>query len=131
MPYRWVEHTAEIELEIDAPTPEAVFTEALHALGELIGEGPCGASVHCELAVAGDELASLLVRWLDELVYRAEVEGLVPEDVERIAIDGHGIAATVRCHQGSPRHLVKAATYHRLAFERADGGYRAKVVLDV
>jgi hypothetical protein len=42
MTYRWAEHTAEVELEIEAPTEEAVFTEALHALAELLGDGARG-----------------------------------------------------------------------------------------
>ena len=69
--------------------------------------------------------------WLEELVFLAETEDLVPEDVERIELSEHRLVATVRCHRGRPRHLVKGATYHRLAFERAAGGFRATVVLDV
>jgi SHS2 domain-containing protein len=131
MGYRWVEHTAEVELEIEAPTEEAVFSDALHALGELIGDGSRGDPVACDVVVAGREPAVLLVRWLDELVYRAETEDLVPEDVERIELAEPGLRATVRCHRGHPRHLVKGATYHRLAFERSDRGLCARVVLDV
>ena len=65
----------------------------------------------------GRERAVLLVEWLDELVFLAETEDLVPEDMVRIELSEDGLAATVRCRRGSPRHLVKAATYHRLAFE--------------
>jgi SHS2 domain-containing protein len=82
MGYRWVEHTAEVELEIEVPTRERVFIDALRALGELIGDGSLGDAVLGDVAIPGDEPASLLVRWLDELVYRAETENLAPEDVE-------------------------------------------------
>ena len=131
MSYRWVEHTSEVELEIEAPTEEAVFRQALRALGELVGDGSRGVAVSCEVVVAGREPALLLAQWLDELVYRAETEDLVPEDAERIELTERGLLATVRCHHGRPRHLVKGATYHRLAFEPSDGGFRATVVLDV
>jgi SHS2 domain-containing protein len=110
MGYRWVEHTAELELEIEAPTEDAVFIDALHALGELIDHGRRGDVVACDIVVAGRERAILLVRWLDELVYGAETEDLVPDDVGRIELDDHGLRATVRCHRGSPRHLVKGVT---------------------
>jgi SHS2 domain-containing protein len=33
--------------------------------------------------------------------------------------------------RGDPPHLVKAATYHRLALEPGGSGWRATVVLDV
>jgi SHS2 domain-containing protein len=55
----------------------------------------------------------------------------VPEDVERVERGEHSLCATVRCHRGHPRHLVKGTTYHRLTFEPSDGGFRARVVLDV
>ena len=41
--YRWVEHTAELQLEIDAPEEEAVFADALAALAELLEDGGGGA----------------------------------------------------------------------------------------
>jgi SHS2 domain-containing protein len=129
--YHWVEHTGEVELEIEGPTAEAVFTEALRALAELIDDGCRGDSVVREIALVGRERSVLLVQWLDELVYRAETEDLVPEDAVRIELDQHGLAAAVRCHRGHPRHLVKAATYHRLVFEASKRGFRATVVLDV
>jgi SHS2 domain-containing protein len=129
--YRWVEHTAEVEMEIEAGTEEAVFAEALRALAELLGDDVGGEEVSREVAVDGHERAALLVAWLDELVYLAETEDLVPEDSQRIELSDRGLLATVRCHRGSPRHLIKGATYHRLAFERACQGFRATVVLDV
>ena len=78
MGYRWVEHTGDVELEIEAPTEEAVFSEALLALAELLGDGPREDRISSEIAVAGEERALLLVRWLEEFVYRAETENLVP-----------------------------------------------------
>jgi SHS2 domain-containing protein len=131
MGYRWVEHTGEVELEIEAPTAEGVFAQALRALAELIGPGAGGKVVTYELVLAGGEPAALLAGWLDELVYRAETEDLVPEEVERFELDEDGVRASVRCRRGSPRHLVKGATYHRLAFESSERGFRARVVLDV
>ena len=131
MSYRWVEHTAELELEIEAQTEEAVFVDALLALAELLGDDGRGDRVAREITVNGGERAVMLLEWLDELVYLAETEDLVPEGVGRIELSNRGLAATLSCHRGSPRHLVKGATYHRLAFERSGRGFRATVVLDV
>jgi SHS2 domain-containing protein len=132
--YRWVEHTAELELEIDAPTEEAVFTDSLLAIGELLSdEAPAhaGERSSIELSLAGAERTLLLADWLDELVFRAETEQLVPLGVERIELDGQSLRATVRAARAAPRPLVKGVTHHRLAFERHGEGFRATVVLDV
>jgi protein archease len=129
--YRWVEHTAEVEMEIEASTEGEVFRDALHGVGELLAGDGAGERVWRKVRVDGRERAGLLVGWLDELVYLAETEDLVPEDAECVEFSDRGLAAMVRCRRGSPRHLIKAATYHRLAFERSARGFRARVVLDV
>jgi SHS2 domain-containing protein len=129
--YRWAEHTAEVQIEIDAETEEEVFSDALRALGELLADGAGGEQVWREVAVDGHQRAALLVGWLDELVFLAETEDLVPEDTELVELSDRGLVATVRGHCGSPRHVVKAATHHRLRFERSGSGFRATVVLDV
>ncbi len=131
MSYRWVEHTAEVELEIESSSREGVFRDALQALSELLMDEDGGEQLRHELTVEGHDRAALLAEWLNELVFLAESQDLVPEEVERLDLSDRRITATVRCRRGRPRHLVKGATYHRLAFEPHAGGYRATVVLDV
>ena len=131
MAYRWIDHTAELELHVDAPTEPGIFQEALRAFGELIADDARGEDVALDVELTAPDRAALLVRWLDELVYRAETDDLVPQDVEGLELSGDRLAATVRGFRGEPRHLVKGVTYNGLAFEGGDGGYRATVVLDV
>jgi len=131
--YRWRDHTGELELELEASTAEGVFAEAAAALGELLGDGEDrGApATHRQVEVKAGDRAALLAEWIGELVFLAEVEGLVPRAAEAIELTDGRVQATVGFGAGSPPHLVKAATYHRLAFEPVDGGWRATVVLDV
>ena len=132
MTYAWVDHTAELELRINAPTEAGVFVDALRAFGELAGDELAAERVAFDVELEAPDRAELLVRWLDELVFRAETEDLVPDEVERLELGDGRLAATVRAARGAPRHLVKGVTYSGLAFERGeDGGYRATVVLDV
>ena len=130
--YRWVDHTAEVELEIEAGTEEAVFAEALRALAELLGVGSGDAGVSRRaLAVSAPDRAALLAAWLEELVFLAESDGFVAQRIESIELTADAIDGTVSGVVGEPRPLVKAVTYHRLSFERAADGYVASVVLDV
>ena len=118
-------------MDIDAATEEAVFTDALHALAQLLADEVGGEQVWRDVTLDGQERAALLVDWLDELAFLAETEDLVPDGVGRIDLSDRGLVAAVRRHRGRPRHLIKGATFHRLAFERHDAGFRARVVLDV
>jgi SHS2 domain-containing protein len=130
--YRWIDHTAELELAIEAPTEQAVFAEALAAFAELVGDGGGADPVRHEIELQGDGLEGLLADWLDELVYLADVDAFVPEELTRMDLDGERLRASVRGHRGQPRPIVKAITRHGLAFE-PDGrsSWRARVVLDV
>jgi SHS2 domain-containing protein len=130
--YRWIDHTAELELSIEAPTEQAVFADALAAFAELVGDGDVADRAQHEIKLETADLGGLLADWLDEFVYLADVEGFVPEEVIEINLDGKGLRANVRGHRGDPRPLVKAVTRHGLVFEPTDrDGWHARVVLDV
>jgi SHS2 domain-containing protein len=129
--FRWLEHTAELGLEIEAPSREAVFEEALAAFAELVGAGD-GPLLTRQLDVGADEPGLLLVEWLSELLYLADAEQFVPERVAALELGDGGLRATVEGRLGEPRQLLKAVTLHRLEFrEDATVGWRAHVVLDV
>ncbi len=128
--YRWMEHTGELELEIDAPTPTAVFEDALCAVAELLGDERAGDPRVCDVVCSAPDRGALLVAWIEELVFLAETSDFVPARVTRLDLTPERIDASVAGHEGRPRHLVKAATYHRLAFACPDGCH-ARVVLDV
>jgi SHS2 domain-containing protein len=110
-----------------------VLVEALSAIRELIGDEshPGEPEVAHELEVEASDRAALLAAWIEELVFLAERHGAVPERVDRLELRECRASATVRARPGRIRHLVKAVTYHELAFERSGEGWRAYAVLDV
>jgi SHS2 domain-containing protein len=131
--YGWGEHTGELELWVTAVSASEVFEEALRAVAELLGseEGETGPREARLIAVQGGDHARLLVGWLEELAFLAETEGFVPERAEELRLAPAGVSARIVGHIGSPPHLIKAVTLHRLAFEPEGDGWRARVVLDV
>jgi SHS2 domain-containing protein len=129
--YDWAEHTGEVELHVRASDEAGVFADGLRALGELLGDGEPGPVEQFEVTAEGDGRAELFAAWLEELAYRAEADGLVPVAVERLGLEPARVHAVARGYRGEPPHLVKAVTYHRLAFDRCDGDWCAVAVLDV
>ncbi len=137
--YRWLDHTAELELELEAATEREVLSDALDALRELL-EGDETAvlaqldddrlerrAVH---ATAGDRPA-LLAAWLEELLFLSESEAFIPLAVQQLSLTDDALVAIVSGRVGEPRPLVKAVTYHRLQFGPSERGYRGRVVFDV
>jgi SHS2 domain-containing protein len=129
--YRWVEHTGELELEIEAADETSVFGEGFEAMRELLSSEARGEPMSRRVELAGSDRPALLADWLAELAILGETEGLVPERLRGLELGDGGLRATVDGREGAPSHLVKGATYHRLAFERSGDGWFARVVLDV
>jgi SHS2 domain-containing protein len=132
--YRWVDHIGELELEISAETEEDTMREAVAALSELLSDEPDsdrGEPLVLDVSLSAPDRPGLLADWLSEIVFLAETEGFFPEAVRSLELRGNRVTAQVEGSRGDPRHLVKAVTLHRLAFEPVDGGWRATVVLDV
>jgi protein archease len=128
--YRWVEHTAEVELAIEAGDEREVFADALRALAELLGDEG-GDDQLREVFVQAADRPALLAGWLEELVFLAETEGFLATRIARLTLTDGSVDAVVAGFIGEPPPLVKAVTYHRLRFDREAGGYVAGVVLDV
>jgi SHS2 domain-containing protein len=131
--YGWAEHVGELELWIEAPSREDVFAEAVRAFGELVaGDEEARAPLERRsVMLDGDDPAVLLADWIGELGFLAETEGFVPDAVEELRLEPSRLHARLSGHRGAPPHLVKAVTYHRLAFEPRGDGWRAVAVLDV
>jgi SHS2 domain-containing protein len=129
--HRFVEHVGEIELELEGSSEADLYVEALAAFRELVDSATThGTAFQRELVLTEAEPALLLIDWLNELVFLAEVEGFVPERVERLEL-GEGLKATLTGVRGRPRHLVKAATLHDLELSNRGEEWHARVVLDV
>jgi SHS2 domain-containing protein len=128
-----VEHVGELELHLEAPNLAALFEEAARALARVMAEDfepATSTPVHVEL-LASDR-ASLLVDWLNELVYRTDVDKRVYGEVHVEQADERHLSASLRGRSPTaPRTAVKAATWHRLAVRETPSGLEATVVLDV
>jgi SHS2 domain-containing protein len=127
--YRFVDHTAELEIELEAESAEGVLEEALRAFAGLTGPAH-GQEVEHRIVLEASDLPVLLASWLEELVFLAETEGFVPEQAD-LALEDVRLSALVRGRHGEPRPLVKAVTLHRLRLRPEDGVWRGRVVLDV
>lgn len=90
------------------------------------------------LSLSADSPESLLVNFINELVYLMDTEGFVASEAEagfspgepcRLEAVLRGETAAFERHQRGL--LVKAATYHGILFSADAGRWRARVVLDL
>jgi SHS2 domain-containing protein len=146
--HRQVEHTADLALDVWAPSEEALLVEAARALVDCLegdrtpgdraagdrrsreSRAPLGTR---ELAFECIDPEDRLVQWLNEVLFLATVEAFLVRDAE-IHLEPTHLRARVYGEAADPtRPLaeIKSATYHELRLEHSSDGARAHVVLDV
>ena len=140
VPFRFFDHTADIGLELSAPTLSALFEEAALALGAVLSRsGRVEPRRRVSVSLTAPSIEQLLVDWLAELLGRFDVELWVTGAVEVTVDRGDGCCSLQALVAGEPldrcRHPdalpVKGITYHRLNVQQTGDGWRATVVLDV
>ena len=132
-------HTSEIGLRVRAATLNALFGCLARAMIALTGAQEDGAAdpLLLEVDAAGVDAESLLVNWLNEVLYLHEVTGVVPQTVTVHSLHRTAITATleVRTAGGAagvgPELQIKAVTYHQLAIVEEEEGWKAEVFFDI
>jgi SHS2 domain-containing protein len=132
--HRFGEHVGEVQMIIVAPDLPGLFAEAGRALAEVLaGEAqPALDGAGQSVVVRAHDCEALLVAWLDELIFRSEMDGRVYTSFTIDSLSDHELCATI--HGIEPldiRTPVKAATMHGLRIEDGPDGVTATVVLDV
>lgn len=130
--FQEVEHTADWALEVWAPSLEALLEQAARGMYALartqLQPEP---RVTRTFTLAFDDPETLLVDFLNELLYLEEIEGL-GFDTFHLHLENGILKAHV---EGAPiqhmEKLIKAATFHNLRVEQKPEGWRATVVFDV
>lgn len=134
-PYREVEHTADWALHVWAPTIEMLFVDAARGMYALVGAAPAavapGTPKRFELE-AGD-YESLLVAWLQELLYHTDSQGCPFDDFRVLSLTPTRLQAEASPVAGDDRldQAIKAVTYHNLNIQHTPNGFEVTIVFDV
>lgn len=135
--FNFIEHTADMGLEAHADCWASVFTEMAHGLVYMIyGNTHVAVTFEDEVVVRAEEPVELLVAWLNELVYRVEMDDLVIKEVLINTIDENELTArilgeTFDAERHSVERQVKSVTYHQACLEERPDGWYARVYVDL
>jgi SHS2 domain-containing protein len=86
--------------------------------------------------VRGEDIDSLLIEWLNELIYLFDVKHILFNHFDITNLTHNELQAICYGEDfNTMKHTikveVKAATYHMLKIDKGDDGFRAKVILDI
>ena len=137
LPFRILEHTADIGFEAFGATRQDVFRNAARALMYLMVDlEAISPREEKPLSAEASDLPSLLVNWLSEILYLFDAEGWLFRDFQFDALTERGLTAVARGEKFDRRKhqvklLVKAVTYHQLDLMETAEGWRAQVYVDI
>ena len=130
--FREIAHTADWELEAWAPDLPGLFEQAARGMYSLMGVRLLSTPrLSRTLEIDAIDGESLLVRFLEELLYIQSLDGLA-FDAFQFEISAWRLRASM---DGSPLESlakeIKAVTYHRLKIRSGQGQLDVRIVFDV
>ena len=128
-----IEHTADWAYRVRGKNLADLFIQAAYGLYSLVEmELASEVTLSRTIKLKAIDSESLLVAWLNELLYLHESEGLGFTQIEIQALNKNSLQATVK-GASTQKWLkdIKAVTYHNLSIEEKESGLEVTLVLDV
>jgi len=132
-----IDHTADVGIIAYGADVKELFSNAALALFSLITEPESvEEKLHLDLQVSSEDRDSLLVEWLNELIYLFDVKHILFNRFDIESLTHNELKATCYGESFDPmKHKikigVKAATYHMLKLDKDGGEYKAQIIFDI
>ncbi len=136
-PFEVFDHTADIGIVAYGSDISELFANAALGLFSLMVDvSDLKEDIEHVVELSADDTESLLVEWLNELIYIFDVERLAFKRFKIEEFTGSSMKARCFGEKVYPqRHKItreiKAATYHMLQISKQDGLYKARIIFDI
>jgi len=129
-----IEHTADVGIRAYGKTVDELFTNTAEGMFSLIADlravKPVG---EIEVRVTADDLATLLLQWLTELLYVHETQRWLfssfDTHITETSLVGHARGEAIDKTRHELKLVIKAVTRHRLLVDPQKG--IAEVIFDI
>lgn len=131
-----INHTADVGIRAYGTNIGQAFANAARALFSLMAElDNVGEVIYRDIELTAQDQESLLVEWLNELIYLFDVETIIFKRFEIIEINNtrlkaRGYGEKVDKSKHKLKTGVKAATYHMLRIDKGEG-CQVQVLFDI
>ena len=129
--------TADLGIEAWGPSLEGAFASTAQGMASLLSDLPGGSlPLTREIRIKAGSLPSLLVQFLNEIIYLEDTQSFLPGKVTHLKITGNSLEATIAgAVFDAEKHTldahIKAATYHELKIDQTGDQVRIRVIFDV
>lgn len=130
-------HTADTGFRITAGSFEDLLSAAAAGLADIVMDCRNVQPLEClEIAAQGDDLDSLTVNFLNEVLFALDGRRFAVSKAAVTASGPHGVSAALLGQprddtRHPPRLVVKAVTYHQIVVKQSGPGWIAEIYLDI
>jgi len=130
------EHTADVGIKVNGNSLSELFLNAARGVTHLIVKGKLtGEPYKKNIKLQSKDLESLLILWLNEIIYLGVSERIILKKIRINSLDDTSISSGVEGlkleEQKSAINEIKSATFHGLKIKKIAGGYKTKIIFDV
>ncbi|WP_338251188.1 archease [Dictyobacter halimunensis] len=136
-PYEVFEHTADIGIHAFGDTIEELFCHAAQGMESLmVAPEQVGVMTSRQISVEGHDPVSLLIAWLNELIFLFDTEYLLfrhfeIEAITETQVKGRASGEPYDAQRHDLSSAIKAVTWHEASITHSDDGYRARIIFDL
>lgn len=129
MPFKILEHTADVGIIAEGKTFEAALEETARGMFSFMGKAKPEKKI--EISIERERKDELVVFLLSEIIARCEGEGFSPSAMKVKRYYGKVIKVEVLGEYKTLKNIIKAVTFHMLEVTEANAGWRIQVLFDI
>ena len=137
LPYEVFEHTADIGIHVYGNTLSELFLHAAQGMESLMVAPEQVQSVTSrKITVKGHDHVSLLIAWLNELIFLFDTDYLllrdfVIESVSETHLSAQAFGEVYNAQRHDLSSGIKAVTWHEASVTLSNEGYKARIIFDI
>ncbi len=135
--YEVFDHTADVGIHAFGRTLPELFIHAAQGMESLVvAPEQVRELVSREIEVEGHDSVSLLIAWLNELIFLFDTEYLLFRTFEinsftETSLRGSASGEPYDAQRHELSSAIKAVTWHEAAVEPTGDGYKARIIFDI
>jgi SHS2 domain-containing protein len=133
--YKYIDHTADLGVEVYGKTLEKLFINIGKAIFETQISGEIKVEHEITIKLRSELLEELFMDWCRELLYNFSVHSFIPKEYA-LSIQDLSLKANLKGDIFNPRRHnikieIKNPTYHNLQITKIKDNYKATIIFDV
>ncbi len=137
---KFIDHTADVAVELSADSIEELFTAGFESWKETVNLFGCGEADKRKVSLEANSLESLLVDFLNEINFFLLTKKWCAERIEKIGIkesketfklESLLLGEAIDFSLVQPKEEIKAVTYGGLEIEKKGKEYKARLIFDI